>query len=82
MLSFSGTLVERDSGIVFAAVLDELCDRSIESVGTRMRSASTTSKDFADAKLTKGEYGLSPAAPLESSKVIASMTIAAYFPNR
>jgi hypothetical protein len=54
MLNFSGTLVERDSRIAFAALLDDLCGRSIEGVG-KMRGASTRSKDFADAELKKRE---------------------------
>ena len=33
MLSFSGTSVERDSRIAFAALLDGLRGRSIEGVG-------------------------------------------------
>ena len=33
MLSFSGTLVERDSRLAFEAVLDDLCGRSIKGVG-------------------------------------------------
>jgi len=33
MLSFSGTLVERDSRLALAALLDDLRGRSIESVG-------------------------------------------------
>jgi hypothetical protein len=37
MLSFSGTLVERDSRIVFAAVLDDLRGLRIEGVGQDAR---------------------------------------------
>ena len=37
MLNFSGTLVERDSRIAFAALLDDLCGRSIEGVGQDAR---------------------------------------------
>jgi hypothetical protein len=33
MLNFSGTLVERDSPIAFAAVLGDFCGRSIEGFG-------------------------------------------------
>jgi hypothetical protein len=37
MLGFSGTLVERDSRIAFAAMLDDLRDQSIEGVGQDAR---------------------------------------------
>ncbi len=53
MLSFSGTLVERDSRIAFAAMLDDFRGRSIEGVGQDAAAPGTTSKDFADAELKK-----------------------------
>ena len=66
MLSFSGTLVERDSRIAFAAMLDDLRRPGIEGVPDKMLSASTTSKDFADAELKKKEAGF--VAPLRGGK--------------